>query len=102
MIVYSVNNQDGTNTGSAYFAKLKEARECARATAKGGQTCVVEWHETARVDRDLVAHLLNGEGWCSETRELERWEPVKMTKEHEELYEDDEFKVRRVDLRKKA
>jgi predicted kinase len=100
VIVYSVNNQEGTNNGSAYFATFKEARECAKATAKAGSTCVVDRNETGKMSREMVAKLLNGVGWCAESVDLEQWEPVRQTKEHEELYESDEYKIRRIDLRK--
>lgn len=100
MIVYSVNNQDGTNTGMSYFATFKEARECAKASAKAGQSCVVDRNKTGQMSRELVACLLNNEGWCASSEDLERWEPVRQTKEHEELYESDEYKIRRIDLRK--
>ena len=90
--IYVVNEQEDGTEGMSAFRTLRVAREVARGTARSGHPCTIDamvWPSTKEGIVDAYNHIPH------EIVAVEEWEPVAIKRAHTEMYESDEWSVRR-------
>lgn len=74
MIVYSFMDDDAPNgRGEQFAGTLKEVRDLVRECLTPGDEISICKNRISGVDKERVVAMLNGEGWCSSSFELETW-----------------------------
>lgn len=83
------------NVGAVYLRTLADAREFARTHASSGISCSVKAVEVAEpINKDMIMHLLNHEGWAESWTWIEGWVPIG---KNQGTWEDPKYEVKRIE-----